>query len=254
MKENKFALVIDNSVAMRSFVSLVLRQDEHFGSQIVEAENLDHALTLLAQREGQLDFVVSDWNTSGMPLQAFIERVQRMPKCADMPLFLLDGEDASNFSISTMAEAVGEPAVPRKPFTPEQLIALVMNSVAVMERRRARRVVPLVCCEVDLGFSQDSASYSGAIINISETGMLLRSPVLERGVGHIYDVATLTIFAANCPPIKLYAQVVRLEVDHESRDQSVRIAFEFRQLDHASSEALHNFILLNNPTEGGLKN
>ena len=251
MSENRFALVIDDSLSMRNFVSSILRQDGRIGDRILEAENPDHALTLLEQMDGQLDFVISAWNISGMPLLEFLQRINRSPKLSGAPLFLVTGENESH--VDDAAMRAGVHAILKKPFTPEQLLSLVMGSAHVMERRRAQRVVPLVCCEVDLGFGHETPHYSAAILNISESGVLLRSPVPVRGVGHVYDVASLTVFADNCAPIKLYGQVVRIEAEPRDHGQFVRIAFEFQRLDQASRVALHNFILLNNPTEAGWK-
>ena len=251
MNEKKFALVIDESLSMRNFVSSVLRQDERIGGQILEAENTDHALTLLAQMDGQLDFIISDWSMQGMPLLEFVEQINRSPNLSGAPLFLLSGE--SGGPANNVSGLVGTHAILRKPFTPEQLISLVMSSTRVMERRRAQRVAPLVCCEVDLGFGHETPNYSAAIINISESGVLLRSPVPVRGAGYVYDVASLTVFADNCAPIKLHGQVVRIELEPKNRGQFVRIAFELQHLDQESKVALRNFIMLNNPTEEGWK-
>jgi two-component system chemotaxis response regulator CheY len=251
MNENKFVLVIDDSLPMRNFVSSVLRQDERIGGQILEAENANHALMLLAQMDGELDFIISDWNISGMPLLEFLQQINRSPNLSGAPLFLLTGEgDSCDDNVATV---VGAHAILKKPFTPEQLLSLVMSSAHVVERRRAQRVAPLVCCEVDLGFGHETPNYSAAIINISESGVLLRSPVPVRGVGYVYDVASLTVFADNCAPIKLYGQVVRIEAEPRDHGQFMRIAFEFQRLDHQNKVALHNFIMLNNPTEMGWK-
>ncbi len=245
MNETRFALVMDASPAVRNFVSSVLRQDDRIANEIVVAESPDHALSLLAQMSGRLQFIVSDSDLPGMPLPEFMARINQAPQLAGAPIFLLTDE-AENHNL---IKVTGADAILQKPFTPEQLVALVVNSAQVMERRRAQRVVPLVCCEVNLGFGNEAPIYSAAIINISESGMLLRSPLPVRGIGHVYDMASLSMFAENCAPIKLHGQVVRIEAETRSGGQFVRIAFKFEGLDQASDQALRNFILLNNPTD-----
>ena len=200
MNETRFALVMDASPAVRNFVSSALRQDDRIANEIVEAESPDHALSLLAQMSGRLQFIVSDSNIPGMPLPEFMARINQIPQLAGAPVFLLT--DVTENSNHHLIEVAGTNPILRKPFTPEQLVALVMNSAQVMERRRAQRIVPLVCCEVNLGFGHEAPIYSAAIINISESGMLLRSPLPVRGVGHVYDTASLAMFAENCAPIK----------------------------------------------------
>lgn len=250
MSSNRFALVIDDSVSIRNFISTVLRQDERIGGQVYEAESPEQALRLLAQLEGDLDFIVSDWNMPGMPLPEFVTNIKSTPRFASTPLFLLTGE--SEAKVLNIAESVGAQAVLRKPFTPEQLVTSIMSAIPTLERRRAQRIVPLVCCEVDLGFEHHQANYSAAVINVSESGLLLRLPLPERGAAQIYDDASLILFAANCPPIKLKGQVVRIEADRSLQGPSIRMAFEFHGLDQPARDGLRNFILLNNPTHGAM--
>lgn len=246
MGNNDFALVIDDSVSMRQYVMSILRQDCRVG-EVLEAESPDHALRLLQQRDGNLQFIVSDWNMPGMPLPDFLRSIQLRPRLAGAPVFLLTAEE--NKRARAVAEAVRATAVLTKPFDPERLLTLVMAATGIEDRRRAARIRPFIACEVDLGFSETQQVYSGEVVNISESGILLRTAVPLHGVGYVYDIATLTLRPAVGGPIKIYAQILRIEADTKHRDseKKVYMAFEYGRMDDEVRTLLRQYLHVYNP-------
>lgn len=250
MHEKSFALVIDDSVSMRQYITSILRQDGRLGD-VIEAENPDHALRLLQSNEGRLLFIVSDWNMPGMSLGDFLRSIQLRPRLAGAPVFLLTAENEAKAQF--VADAIGASAVLTKPFKAEELLNLIVTAIGMDERRRAKRIQPLVRCDVDLGFSEGQQTYSGDIIDISETGILLRSPVPSTGAGYIYDFATILLRPVTGEVMKLYGQIIRLEAVKQHRDESstskhVMIAFDFGRMDSATREQLQHYIMLSDAT------
>ena len=81
MNDNTFALVIDDSVSIRQQIVSILRDNDDIG-EVLEAENPDDALRVLLQHEGNLQFIVSDWDLPGMPLTEFLNLIQFQPRRA----------------------------------------------------------------------------------------------------------------------------------------------------------------------------
>jgi len=244
MNNNRFALVMDDSVSMRQYVTSVLRQDGCVG-QILEAENPDSALRLLQQQEGRLQFIVSDWNMPGMPLPDFIETIKSQPRLADAPILLLTAED--ELRAKAVAERVGAAAVLTKPFDPERLLNLAMIVTGTVERRAATRIKPFISCEVDVGFSKAQQPFSAEVVNISDTGILLCAPVPLYGPSFVYDVATLVLRSVTGEVINIYAQVMRIEADKEVHDAEkwVLMAFEYRNIGDDIRKSLRKFQEMN---------
>lgn len=246
MSTGNFALVMDDSVSMRQYVTSILRQDGRVG-EIVEAENPDQALRLLQQHDGTLQFIVSDWNMPGMPLVDFFKSIQLRPRLAGAPIFLLTAENEQKARL--VAKSVGATAVLTKPFDPERLIVLAMAAIGVVERRLAQRIVPFIGCDVDLGFTDVQQTYAAEIVNISDSGILLRSPVPTQGVGYVYDIATLLLRPVTGETLKLYAQIIRIEGERTEpkEDKKVLIAFEFGRMDDGVRKMLRQYLQLNDP-------
>jgi len=249
MNDQNFALVIDDSLAMRQNVLSILselRQNGEIG-EILSAENPDDALQLLLQHDGKLQFIVSDWNMPGMPLAEFLKVIQFQPRLAGAPLLLLAEEGSSD--ARAVAKEVGATAVLNKPLDPERLLVLTMAVTGTADRRRAKRIKPLIACEMELGFSKAKKTASAEVINISDTGILLRTPVPARGVGYVYDIATLVIMPPVGDPIQVSAQILRIEALPKETDseKTVMMAFVYKEMDEVSKKSLQQYLQINDP-------
>lgn len=244
----KLALVIDDSATMRAMVSQTLLQETDVDDVLI-AETPDQALDKLNQSEGELQFIVSDWNMPGMPVPEFMEIIEANPSTATAPIFLLTSSEESKRD--EIAATIHPTGILTKPFNPNELIALVATHVGISERRRAPRVVPLSRCEVDFGFNEDMSSYHADVINISETGVLLRAHISAQGHTYVYDFVSLNLRAeASDAPIKLYGQIIRLEADsHSAQKNTIKVAVDFRAMSDKSRQALQQYVGLNTITE-----
>ena len=247
MNDHNFALIIDDSAAMRQDVLSILsplRQNGDVG-EILTADNTDTALRLLLQHDGKLQFIVSNWNTPGMSLAEFLRVIQFQPRLAGAPVLLL-AEDGSG-EARDVAKEIGATATLTRPLDPERLLVLTMAVTGTVDRRRAKRIKPLIACEMELGFSKSKKPTSAEVINISDTGILLRTPVPTRGVGYVYDVATLVLRPVAGEPIKVSAQILRIEALVQDRDAEnmVLMAFVFREMEDDARRSLQQYLQMN---------
>ncbi len=119
-------LVVDDFSTMRRIIKSVLN-DLGF-SNITEADDGSTALPLL--RDGEFDFLITDWNMPGMPGLDLLKAVRASDKLAKLPVLMLTAE-ASRDQIVAAAQA-GVNGYVIKPFTADVLkkkLTTILNTV-----------------------------------------------------------------------------------------------------------------------------
>jgi two-component system chemotaxis response regulator CheY len=115
---NKTIMTVDDSASIRQMVGFTLRQTGH---RIVEAvDGRDACAKLEAQ---PVDMVITDLNMPNMDGIELIRRVRSLPACRFIPVIFLTTE--SQAEKKAEARAAGATGWIVKPFTPEQLVAVV---------------------------------------------------------------------------------------------------------------------------------
>jgi two-component system chemotaxis response regulator CheY len=112
--EMKF-LVVDDFSTMRRMVKSVLNELGY--SNVTEADDGSTALPLL--RDGNFDFLITDWNMPGMPGLDLLKAVRANAKLAKLPVLMLTAE-AKRDQIVEAAQA-GVNGYVIKPFTADVL-------------------------------------------------------------------------------------------------------------------------------------
>ena len=112
--EMKF-LIVDDFATMRRMVKSVLHELGY--SHVTEADDGSTALPLL--RDGDFDFLITDWNMPGMPGLDLLKAVRANPKLAKLPVLMLTAE-AKRDQIVEAAQA-GVNGYVIKPFTADVL-------------------------------------------------------------------------------------------------------------------------------------
>ncbi|HEV2702499.1 MAG TPA: chemotaxis response regulator CheY [Steroidobacteraceae bacterium] len=112
--EMKF-LIVDDFATMRRMVKSVLNELGY--SNVTEADDGSTALPLL--RDGDFDFLITDWNMPGMPGLDLLKAVRAIPKLAKLPVLMLTAE-AKRDQIVEAAQA-GVNGYVIKPFTADVL-------------------------------------------------------------------------------------------------------------------------------------
>jgi two-component system chemotaxis response regulator CheY len=108
-------LVVDDFSTMRRIVKNFLNDLGY--KNVVEADDGTTALPILKQ--GNIDFLVTDWNMPGMPGLELLKAVRSDPQLAKMPVLLVTAE-AKREQIVEAAQA-GVNGYVVKPFTAQTL-------------------------------------------------------------------------------------------------------------------------------------
>ena len=119
-------LVVDDFATIRRIVKGVI--NELGFSNVTEADDGSTALPLL--RDGNFDFLITDWNMPGMPGLDLLKAVRANPKLAKLPVLMVTAE-AKRDQIVAAAQA-GVNGYIIKPFTAEVLkkkLTKILNSV-----------------------------------------------------------------------------------------------------------------------------
>lgn len=111
-------MTVDDSPSIRQMVGFTLRRP---GFDVVEAVDGQDALTQLQQRP--VDLLVTDLNMPRIDGIELIRRVRTLPHCRFIPILFLTTE--SQPEKKAAARAAGATGWIVKPFTPEQLVAVV---------------------------------------------------------------------------------------------------------------------------------
>ena len=86
----------------------------------------------------------------------------------------------------------------------------------------------------------DTVRYSGFVVNLSQTGVLLRVPLFRHAPVCVYDLVKLDIKLAVDVEILVLAELVRMETDKENLANKalMLVGFQFNDLDDKSAEKL----------------
>ena len=117
-------LVVDDFSTMRRIIKSVLHEMGH--ANVTEADDGNTALPLL--KNGNFDFLITDWNMPGMGGLELLKIVRADPRLAKLPVLLLTAE-AKREQIVEAAKA-GVSGYVIKPFTPAILKEKIEKIVA----------------------------------------------------------------------------------------------------------------------------
>ena len=117
-------LVVDDFSTMRRIIKSVLHEMGY--ANVTEADDGNTALPLL--KNGNFDFLITDWNMPGMGGLELLKIVRADPRMAKLPVLLLTAE-AKREQIVEAAKA-GVSGYVIKPFTPAILKEKIEKIVA----------------------------------------------------------------------------------------------------------------------------
>lgn len=108
-------LVVDDFESMRRMVKSVLNELGY--SNVTEADDGSTAFPLL--RDGDFDFLITDWNMPGMPGLELLKAVRADAKLAKLPVLMLTAESKREQIIAAAQAGVDGYVI--KPFTVDVL-------------------------------------------------------------------------------------------------------------------------------------
>lgn len=107
-------LVVDDSITMRRIVVNTLKNLGY--SNIVEAADGEDALAKL-QVEGDINFIITDWNMPNMTGLDFVKAVRSNPETKDLPILMVTTRGMKQDILEAMQAKVNSYVI--KPFTPQ---------------------------------------------------------------------------------------------------------------------------------------
>ncbi len=111
MQQNLNFLVVDDFSTMRRIIKNLLNDLGY--ANVAEADDGNTALPML--KNGNFDFLITDWNMPGMPGLDLLKHVRAEPRLSKMPVLMLTAE-AKREQIVEAAQA-GVSGYVIKPFT-----------------------------------------------------------------------------------------------------------------------------------------
>ena len=108
-------LIVDDSITIRRIISTALKTVGY--SETVEAANGKDALAKL--ENGNVDFIITDWNMPEMNGLDFIKEVRSKPMYSSMPILMVTTRGTEHDVIEALQAKVNSYIV--KPFTPQEL-------------------------------------------------------------------------------------------------------------------------------------
>ena len=111
VKPNLDFLVVDDFSTMRRIIKNLLHDLGY--ANVIEADDGNTALPLL--REGNVDFLFTDWNLPGMPGLELLKQVRADARLAKMPVLMLTAEAKREQIVEAVQAGVSGYVI--KPFT-----------------------------------------------------------------------------------------------------------------------------------------
>jgi CheY-like chemotaxis protein len=167
--ENINFLIADDSQTVRRLVRKVI--ETRIGSQnIYEAANGREALSIIKSKP--VDIVISDWEMPEVTGDEILYEIKNNPKTKHIPFVMMTTHGEKDFIITAIQLGVSHYLV--KPFTPSELEDSIRKSWNSATKRSATRYASLPP-HMALIRLNDKAQVPATVVNISRTGILLKS-------------------------------------------------------------------------------
>lgn len=236
MFTNQTAIIADDSAQVQRIVARILKQDLNFG-HILIAANGRQALEFFEAQ--QVDWIISDWEMPAMGGHEFVEALRKHPRGGDVPFILMTGHADKSTLTTAMASGVNDFIA--KPFSPSTLIQKIRRLATAMERRAAARIAPRGRYLAQIAFA-GGAKYPAELVDISDTGCLLRTVPLQQG-GTVCDPAKLTL-KLESKTVAVNSTTIRIALDNTAEKSvvpTILAAFRF-QANTETQDAIKLFI------------
>lgn len=117
-------IIADDSKVMRNIIQNAMRP---MGIEIIQAGNGSEVFDQLQIHDGNVGVIFMDWNMPGMSGFECLKLLKKHEKYREIPVLMISTE--SEKDKVAMAMKAGAKGYLTKPFTPEQLIKFINESV-----------------------------------------------------------------------------------------------------------------------------
>jgi CheY-like chemotaxis protein len=239
MLQNATALVVDDSSTVRRFVATTLKTQLNC-RKIIQAASGEEALEILAGNE-RIDWIFSDWEMPVVTGDELLLKVRSNPKTAAVPFIMITSRKDRDSLVTAAQAGVTDYLI--KPFSAAGLTQKVRRISLSIERRQKARFVAESKNGVEATLT-NGFKVKGGLINISETGLLMKSSIFRTELA-IYDPVLLSIQAGEgVEPIQARGELLRVENDRENPGERhfVRTAYRFTAVDEPHTRRLAEFV------------
>lgn len=239
MLKNKTVMIVEDNATIRRFTASVLKNQLNC-AHVLQAASADEALETIRSiklRRGPIHLILSDWEMPGMAGDEFLLAVRENPETADIPFIMVTARNDRDSIIMAAQAGVSEYIV--KPFTASALLQKITRAFDLQERRAMTRFKTASGDKAEIIFN-DVVRYSGSIVNISQTGVLLRTTLFRHTAVCVHDMVQLSLKLTSNTEVLVSAELIRMETDKDNLDnKSLMLAgFQFQDLDEKSAEKL----------------
>ena len=166
MHEVKF-LVVDDSATISNLVKKVL-ENKLGAKAIYFASDGQKAIEILKTQN--VDFILSDWEMPNMSGEELLYEVRHNDKWKDIPFVMMTSHGGKDFILTAVQNGVTHYLV--KPFTAAEMEDRIRKSWNTAAKRSTDRFSKLPPHNLQL--KDQEKSYSARLMDISQTGCLLR--------------------------------------------------------------------------------
>jgi len=239
MLKSKTVMVVEDNATIRRFTASVLKNQLNCGN-VLQAASANEALEGIRgikRRHAPLDLILSDWEMPGMTGGEFLIAIRENLETTDIPFIMVTARNDRDSIIMAAQAGVSEYIV--KPFTASALLQKITRAFQLQERRAMARFRSISNEKATIIFS-DNVRYDGLVVNLSQTGVLLRTPPFRHAPVCVYDIVKLDIKLSSEIEIMVSAELARMETDKENLDNKALMlaGFQFHDLDEKSAEKL----------------
>jgi CheY-like chemotaxis protein len=239
MLKSKTVMIVEDNATIRRFTASVLKNQLNC-THVLQAASADEALEAIKaikRRHAPLDLILSDWEMPGMTGDEFLLEVRENLETTDIPFIMVTSRNDRDSIIMAAQAGVSEYIV--KPFTATALMQKITRAFHLQERRAMTRFKAISGDKATVVFS-DTVRYDGFVVNLSQTGVLLRVPLFRHATVCVYDILKLEIKLSDDVEIAVSAELARMEMDKENLDSKALMlaGFQFYDLDEKSAEKL----------------
>lgn len=241
MLKNKTVMVVEDNATIRRFTASVLKNQLNCAN-VIQATTADEALEsikTIKRRQAPLHLILSDWEMPGMTGDEFLLAIRENIETTDIPFIMVTSRNDRDSIIMAAQAGVSEYIV--KPFTAAALLQKITRAFQLQERRAMARFRSISGEKAEIIFN-DKVSYASHVVNISQTGVLLRTPLFRHAPVCVFDMVKLDIKLSPEVEIVVSAELARMEMDKENLDNKTLMlaGFQFHDLDDASAEKLRS--------------
>ncbi|MBF0292617.1 MAG: response regulator [Nitrospinae bacterium] len=239
MLKNKTVMVVEDNATIRRFTASVLKNQLNC-THVLQAASADEALEAIRaikRRRGPIDLILSDWEMPGMTGDEFLLAVRENMETSDIPFIMVTARNDRDSIIMAAQAGVSEYIV--KPFTAGALLQKITRAFQLQERRAMTRFKSIGGDKAEIIFN-DTVRYSASVVNVSQTGVLLRSPLFRHAPVCVHDVVNLILKLGADTEISVSAELMRLETDKDNPDNKnlMLAGFQFHELDDKAADKL----------------